>query len=347
MRFCFDGDRGDVIEGWLVPDNPIAVSRVHVSADGRRLAEIAATGTDDGLRAKGWHATGRCLIRITEENVPGLSSLSRLELHDVATNLLVHRRVPTGTLERRMLLIGTGIGRDVGLETTLFPHFRQSYLGIGRFPNELLTTLFENRALTSCLMSGALAFRRYESHATGAGMLSAILVQDPLTELASRLLWLRERKAVAHDPQQNWRLGPLLDVATFAAGHDYDDAKSLKRLFRSLPEPAFRFLDNPLVRQLSARDRSDPADATEALDVLSRIGIVGHRDHVGVFATMLSERLGIDLAIPAPVPVPAATRALAARLRELDAAQDSVALDEALSAGIARSIARNWGGLRG
>ena len=37
MRFCIDEDSGHVIRGWVAPDNPLAISRVVVTVEGRRV----------------------------------------------------------------------------------------------------------------------------------------------------------------------------------------------------------------------------------------------------------------------------------------------------------------------
>ena len=47
MRFHIDCDTGDLIQGWIVPDNPLAVSRVAVSAGGRRIADVPAAFVDE------------------------------------------------------------------------------------------------------------------------------------------------------------------------------------------------------------------------------------------------------------------------------------------------------------
>src|SRR3954454_21362805 len=94
MRFFIDFDQGDRLGGWVIPDNPMAVSRVAVSVDGRRVAEISANLIDRGFVERGWHSTGQCTFWIMDEHVPGLASIPRLEVHDLDTNVLVHRRVP-------------------------------------------------------------------------------------------------------------------------------------------------------------------------------------------------------------------------------------------------------------
>ncbi len=94
MRFHIDCDKGDLIQGWIVPDNPLAISRVVVSTGGRRIADIPASVVDDNFRQFGWHSTGQCTFQITEAQVPGLAALQDLDLYDADTNVRIFRRFP-------------------------------------------------------------------------------------------------------------------------------------------------------------------------------------------------------------------------------------------------------------
>jgi len=347
MRFFLHADHGDLIKGWVVPDNPVAISRVCVSIEGRRVAEIPATLTDDNIRQLGWHSTGQCHFEIRDEQVPGLAQIERLEIFDVDTNILVHRRLPDrGLVPDKVVLVNTGILPETALQSALFPHFRLNYFGIGRFPEEVLRVLFDTATMTSCLLSGAIAFPRYEAHFVQGETLSMMLIHDPFVEMATRLIWLRDRSAIAADPAQSWRLGPLADAAGFAAEYDFTDAKSLKRLFRTMPEAAYHLLYNPLTRQLGTRmpeDRLDPGNSIIAVEILARLGLVGHRDYFDAFATTVFDRLGIEAGLPLPTPIQTEVLVLADRLRELRIAQDMVNFDTVISDGVRASVAKNWG----
>lgn len=346
MRFFLHADHGHLIKGWVVPDNPVAISRVYVSVEGRRVAEVPATLTDPVLQRRGWHATGQCHFEVTEESVPGLAGIEQLEIHDVDTNILVYRRTPDHGLSKdKILLINTGIHPEAAIQATLYPHFRQSYFGIGKFPEEVMTILFDTTTLTSCFLSGAVSVPRYEHHFVQAETLTMLLVHDPFVEMATRMTWLRERVKLAEDPAQNWRLGPLAESAAFTKDYDYADPKSLKRFFRMLPEPAYHLLYNPMTRLLGTKlpdERVNPLNSIVAVEVLSRIGIVGHRDHFEAFLTTVFDRLGISAPIPAPPAVPQETLALADRLRSLKVAQDFLSFDTVISDGVRRSVAKSW-----
>lgn len=348
MRFFIDFDTGDRIYGWIVPDNPLAVSRVAVSVDGLRLAEVPATIVEGAFRQNGWHATGQCVFELTDAVVPGLSAMPCLELYDADTNVLVHRRVPRdGLVDRRLLLINTGIRTETGLQNALFPHFQQSYFNLHRLSDEILSSVFGNPAPTSQLLSGAVVVPRYEHHFPPERMLSTILVQDPYVEMATRMLWLKERAGAAAEDAGGWRVGRYAEAALFAGAYDYTDAKSLKRFFRMLPQPAYHLLYNPLARQLGTRlpdDRLNPGNSIVAIEILARIGVVGHRTYFDAFAATLFDRLGLEgtVPLPAPAPIPPEALALAERLRGVRAVADMLVFDIAMSDAVLISLAKSW-----
>ena len=346
MRFYIDFDHGDRIGGWVVPDNPVAVSRVAISVDGRRIAEVSATIIDRGICERGWHSTGQCTFWITEQDVPGMAEMPRLEVHDVDTNLLVHRRVPKDEVSQtRMLLVNTSINPELAIQGLLFRHFQQSYFGVGKLSEEILQSVFGNRNVESCFMAGGLTVPRYEHYFPPDDTLTTVLVHDPHVEMATRLLWLKARAAIAADAEQAWRLGPLAEAALFASDHDFTDMKSLKRLFRMMPEPVYRLLYNPLTRQFGTKlpdDRLHPGNSIVAIEILARVGIVGHRDHFEAFVASVLDRLGLDEPIPRPEPITTEARDLAERLRGVKAVEDMLLFDIAMSDAVRSSVAKNW-----
>ncbi|MCJ2118944.1 hypothetical protein MKK65_20640 [Methylobacterium sp. J-001] len=346
MRYFIDHDHGDSIRGWIVPDNPLAISRVMVSVGGQRVAEIPASVIDEAFKRNGWHATGQCTFVVTSAEVPGLPDIPRLELYDADTNVLVYRRMPPDGLVRlRTMLINTGIEPETALQAALFPHFQHCYFGIHKLPDEILTCVLTGPAAPSAFLSGAVTIPRYENFMTPDLMITAILVQDPYIELATRMLWLKARAGDALDPMWGWRLGPLAEAASFSGDYDFTDVKSLKRYFRMLPEPAYRLLYNPLTRQLGTRmpeDRLHPGNSIAAIEILARVGIVGHKTRYHAFASTLFDHLGIHAPVPVPPPVPVETQALAERLRTVKAVEEMLVFDVAMSDAVKDSIDKSW-----
>lgn len=343
MRFHWTDYRSSIV-GHVIPDNPSAISQVKIAVDGRPLAVLDAMRIDEHIRQLGLHATGQCTFEITDAHIPDLADRERLEIYDADTNVLVHRRAPRA-VDAKVMLFNTSIEPEGVIETALFPHFRQSYFGIARFPEEILRALLDTRSVASCLLSGAAMFPRYEGHIINAEATSMIMVHDPFTEMARRLIWLRDRAGLASDPAQAWRLGPLAEAALFAADFDYGDAKSLKRFFRLLPEAAYRMLYNPLTRQLGTRGPEDefkPGNSVIAAEILSHIDVVGHRDYFEAFVASAFHHIGVEAEVPPPPAIPAETLALADRLRPLRFAQDMINFDVIISDAVRSSVAKSW-----
>ncbi|KAB1074919.1 hypothetical protein [Methylobacterium planeticum] len=348
MRFFINFDHGGAIGGSVIPDNAQAPGRVAVSVDGIRIAEVTAQIVDAGYVSAGWHSTGQCTFWVTEDHIPTLAEIPRLELYDVDTNLLIYRRVPKDALvEKRVLLINTGIHPESAVQGHLFGHFRQSYFGIQKLSEEMMHSVCgqNHEMLNSCLFSGALTVPRFEHFFQGENDLTVALVHDPHVEMATRLLWLRDRAAMAADPAWSWRLGPLAEAATFVSACDLGDLKGLKRLFRMMPLPAYNLLYNPLTRQFGTRmpdDRVHPGNSIVAIEILARVGIVGHRAFFGAFMDTLQDRLGLDLPVPVPAPVPEEARDLAQRLRQVKAVEDMLVFDVAMSDAVRSAVSKGW-----
>lgn len=346
MRFYINSDSRDALHFWIVPDNPVATSRVVVAVGGRRMAEIPAFITDETFRKLGWHATGQCTFLLTPAEVPGLAEMTDLELYDADTNVRIYRRFPdAGMVRQRVLLINTGIEPETVLQSMLYPYFQHCYFGMHRLTEEIMTSILSTSMMPSALLSGAIIVPRYENYMLPDMMLTGILVQDPHVEMATRMLWLRKRAEEAADPARRWRLGPLAEAAAFTDEYDLTDSRSLKRYFRMLPEPAYRLLYNPLIRQLATRMPEDPlfpGHSIAAIEVLSRLSIVGHRDRFEAFASSLIDRLEIDVPVPAAPAIADEVLALADRLRSVRSVHEMLVFDMALSDAVKNTVDKIW-----
>jgi hypothetical protein len=346
MRFFFDSDDGHSLHFWIVPDNPVAISRVVVSVGGRRVAEFSAFHSDETFRKLGWHATGQCTFHLTAAEIPGLVEIQDLELYDADTNVRIYRRFPDrGMVRQRVLLINTGIEPETVLQSMLYPYFQHCYFGLHRLTDEIMTSILGTQLMPSALLSGAITVPRYENYMMPDMMLTGILVQDPHVEMATRMLWLRNRAEEAADPARRWRLGPLAEAAAFTDEYDLTDTRSLKRYFRMLPEPAYRLLYNPLIRQLATRMPEDPlfpGHSIAAIEVISRLGVVGHRDRFEAFASSLIDRLEIDVPVPAAPTIADEVLALADRLRSVKAVHEMLVFDMALSDAVKNLVDKIW-----
>jgi len=286
------------------------------------------------------------VFEITDAEVPGVSTAGRVEIYDTDTNVLIYRRSPQPDLiPGKVLLVDTSINGDSALQSILFDRFQQSYFGIGTLSDEVLRVLFESPWLTSSFLSGVVSLARYEGFFAGDKFLTTTLIHDPYVEMASRLLWLTARASITADPAQAWRAGQLKEAVEAVTAYDFSDSKSLKRFFRMLPEAAYRLLYNPLTRQFSTKlpdDQLLPGHSIVAIEVLSRVGVVGHRDYFEAFAATLFDRLGVDATPPKPKPIAAEVLVLADRLRGVKAAQEMLVFDIAMADAVRDAVSKGW-----
>ena len=346
MRFFVNKDVSGGIHFWLAPDNPRAISRVFVSVDGRRTAELSAWITDDTIRANGWHSTGQCVYMITEKELPELASANRIEIFDADTNILIYRSIREKVfLPAKLISITTTVQKNTFVEQNLFDLFQYSYFNVDRLSEEVVQSIMQGPWLTSSLITGAVIFPRYEVFFQDDHCVSGVLIQDPFEEMAARMRWLQSKKAITDDPAQNWRLGGMLESVRFAAEYDLSNSRNIKRFLRMLPEPCYRFLYNPLCRQFGTRSPSDPfapGNSIVAMEIISRIKVVGHSDYTSEYYTALLDRLGVaPIAMSHPKPSEDVL-SLAALLRSVDAARDMVAFDTVISDAVRHAVGKSW-----
>ena len=146
-------------------------------------------------------------------------------------------------------------------------------------------------------------------------------------------------------PIQRWRLGSLAEAAEFTAEFELDNPKSLKRLLKTIPESVYHLLYNPLTRQCGTKitgERLFPGHSINAIEVLARVGVVGHRRYFKSFVSTLFDQLGIQTPVPAPAPISDAVQALAEHLRRIKLAQDMLVFDIAMSDAVLNAVSKAW-----
>lgn len=344
MRFHIENDTGNAIVGWLVPDNPLATSRVAVALGGRRVAEVPASVVLPDIKGWGWHSTGLCAFVINEEVVPGLTASERVELYDVDTNVLLWRRPLGGeTVRKKLLLLTPEIQPATALQSALFPHFHMAYLGAGNLSEETLIFIVDNMFTQSLLVSGNLLFARYEDRFYKNGYVMSVLVGDAFVELARRILWLRRRAGL--DEARRWRNAHLAAPTAFSAALPLGDPAALRKAFRGIDQPTYAALSNPLTRMLACKlpgERLEHFHPTQALEALSRFDIVGHRDFWGAYASTVFGQLAIPGEPPEAPPGDPEAEALAGVLRTVPTAAGLIDYDAALGDVVRDVVAKQW-----
>ena len=325
MLFNVEQDFGNRIVGYLVTDGFSGRGAVRISSEGYSIAVVDADEPIDALVAAGRHETGRCGFVI---DVPGLGALTRLEIRDAASGLLIYRRAPeTEFVADRMIRLETNLVPLRRVDRAARRRFSYAYCDAERFGLESMTQMFHLPHALSLFVSARCHFPAFESLLQKRFKLIC-LVNDPFEELAERLLFFRR---VAGRGRLDAR-----DVLTFKAAIEFaaglplaSDAR-LRREFAHIGYDAARPLHNPLVRQLAtanAQELPRSGSLTMALDILASFDLVGLRAEGAQFASGLSALLGAADDIVPEIPRCTAAIELAARLRQIPAVHDLLELD--------------------
>ena len=349
MRFHVDNDIDGVINGWLCPNNPQAISKVSVSIDGRRVAIVQSNGTVAALREWGWHATGECAFILDEVQVPGITQAERVEVYDVDSNLLIYRRRSKPDLKQgRVILMNPSIDPVVSLQNALFAHYQMSYFSVERLPEETLTNIINGGMMKSLLIAGTIPLVRYEGYLQSNEYSTCILVADAYLELARRILWLRKRASLLALPAQAWQAYAIRSPIAFAESLPLEDLGGLRKAFRNVDQETWNFLSSPLTRAMACNlpdERLESFHPSQALEALSRFQVVGHEAFFDAYATTVFTKLGIEAAPPPPPgPAPEAER-LADVLRRTPTARTLIDYDVMLGDAVHDVVAQQWTGV--
>jgi len=319
MLFNVEADRGNLIVGYVVPDEFEKSPTLRISDGGAPLGEIVCREERPGIVAAGRHATGRCGFRIDNSAVPDLATKDNLELVDADTGIVVYRRRKTTQVVEQCIF---------RLETHLFPlwrfdeqiehRFRFFHKGVERHGRETAMQVFNLINATSLYLSGRLSFAAYQNLLDDR-FKCVVLMHDPFVELAERLLTLKHVAKFGDEllgPRDMISYGPAIE---FAQQLDQDE-RTLRRAFDSMPKNVIAVLANPLTRQLSADSIDVPPPkngVAKALGALSSFAVVGLRERPEGFLEEVEALLKLPPATLPPLPRFAAVEDLSAELRRL------------------------------
>jgi hypothetical protein len=347
MRFYINPDASEAITGWLTPDDYRARPKVRIVLDGWYETVMECTIPYPPLKEWNWHETGVCGFAINETTLPGSFAAERIEVFDPWTNVLLYRRVNgQETLDRKLLLVTTGAEPEHALQNLLFTRFQTAYFTIEDMPEETLANLMAYAKIVgSMVLAGNILVPRYENFCAQNQIDAALLIRDPWETLAGRLHRLRRAAPLLTTEGQEWRVAHMREAVAFAGSFDPQDRRGARRLLRDLPEAAYHQLANPLTRQLGTKQSGGTVEAEHAavaIEVLSRVQVVGHAAHYDAFIATLFDHLGVE-APPVEPDLPSPdVLATAEALREDGAAEFLVTHDLRLSEAVSDIIGKQW-----
>jgi len=345
MLFGIDEDTGTQVVGWLMPDNPAAVSRVIARMADDNHAIVDATVFRPLLKEQGLHNTGVCGFILDEANCPGLSTASDLRVLDADTNILLYRRRPlTGTVDKKFFRLETQLFRAASLDEVLQQRFHMTYPSLELAAEETIRCAIALFYTPSIYASGRVVWRVWEPLLRDRGFAAGALIRDPWHELAERLLILK----LASSPNGSAisaALGPIVETTAQALRPvDIRDATALAAFLGALPDELRPVLFNPLTYQLTAPNAFDPPPnppVPAALESLADMDAVGIRQDPGPFLDTVAALIELPEELPElAIPTSQAVLSMVQALQAMPTAAALIGWDLAIYESVSETLAR-------
>ncbi|MCX8996206.1 hypothetical protein NOF55_16705 [Rhizobiaceae bacterium BDR2-2] len=298
MLFNIQRDSGDLVEGYLIPDGFSDVPVVLVSDDEGRIAEVECDQLHSAVVASGRHKTGLVGFKLTDGNVPGLKSRSKLFLQDAKSGLLIYRRpLPSGQINRKVVRIETQLVPHVALDREMKHHFQYVLPSIERYGHETTLQVFLLDKLQSIYLSGRLQVRNHQDF-FDKGFVGVALLTDPYYEMAIRLATLKLCSTTKPTFLGERDLMSLSPAIAYFSTIDLQNTDTIEKALKKAPARVRTVLMSPTTRQFACADAEQPAtrrDIAAAMDIISRFEVIGHINDTLSFASSLGELLNIDM----------------------------------------------------
>lgn len=345
MLFNLEFDKGDVIQGYVVPDGFSEQPAIRVFEGRDEILSMDCDGLREAVVTSGRHSTGMIGFRLDDALVPGIRERRRIAIYERKSGLLVYRRVPKDLVQqKRVLRLETQLAPFMKLDRVLDPHFQYPIRRVERFGHETAMQAFHLNAVKSIYISGRLLLRNYEEFLE-KGFDAIALLNDPYLEMAERLLLFARFSRLPPGLFGERDSMILMPAIQHFEGIDLASRQSLAKAFRSAGEDVQRILTSPLTHQLVAAHPEQVMtrqDVAPAMDALSRFAILGLKSHPETFTTPLAEFFDIDASeLPQPT-THLATIRLAGILRQIPACERLLEFDLILHHFVSEAITQNY-----
>lgn len=296
MLFNLEYDRGDVIEGYLIPDSFSSKPVIKVTLnDGSSFLQPCDQMRKAALDS-GRHATGLIGFRLDLSCVPDLAGQSELSIHDAETSLLIYRRPGSRkALDMKMFRLELAMIPAIKLDKQIGLSFQYAMSSAERFGNETTLQMFHLNAVKSIFVSGRLLLRGYEEF-LDQGFKFIGSIPEPYYEMASRLFILkrlsREKVTFLSDRDHIF----LQTAARHFENVNLLDEGAVKRALKRADSKVRNTLVSPVTRQLVCSDLEQQItrrDIAAAIDAVSRFTAVGYANDIGHFHEAIGELLNV------------------------------------------------------
>ncbi len=298
MNFCVHLDSGNEIHGYLVPDGYSTKPKVHVRINGEaNVAEVYCWIYLDGACQQGLHDTGNVSFILSDDNVPGISQATQVELSDPESGLIFYRRAQPGQyIPKKVFRLETAYVPQSELDLSLKPHFQFFEHRVEHYGFETVRQMLEILHQPSVYVAGRVLLKNYRIYIDYNIDIAMIALRDPFYELAMRLIifsrhnkqkfkFVSPRDTTLFKPVINWFEGLVL----------HDEA-AVRKALQSAPKDTLNLLSSPFIQQLVASNPSETAGlehVSEALDALSQFTLFDSGREETSYAKNIAELLGL------------------------------------------------------
>ena len=323
MLFNIESDRGNVIEGYLIPDGFSEEARIKVTGLGGELATLPCSVVKDAVLRSGRHESGLVGFRLDEKIIPDIRTQSQLAIYDEKTGLLVYRRPPVDRATLKLLRLEMQLLPMNKLDQVCGARFQYNIASAERFGHETVLQAFHLYAVDSLYISGRLLLRNYEEF-LDRGFQAVAILPDPYYEMATRVYILKRLLTTNLSFIGDRDRLILSPAAEHFKDINLDDDSALKKALKKASPKVRNVLASPIVRQLVCtypEQVISRRDVAPAIDILSRFTIVGQSNDSRHFQSALGELLSItpdDLPV---IPYHQMLDDIADRLRSLTIAE--------------------------
>jgi hypothetical protein len=295
LLFNVEFDRGNVIEGYLIPDGFSEEARIRVTGAGGELVTLPCTVVKEAVLRSGRHESGLVGFRLDEKVIPDITTQSELAIYDEKTGLLVYRRPPLNRANFKLLRLEMQLLPMNKLDHVCGARFQYNIASAERFGHETVLQAFHLYAVDSLYISGRLLLRNYEEF-LDKGFQAVAILPDPYYEMATRVYILKRLLNTNMSFIGDRDRLTLSPAAEHFKDINLDDESALKKALKKAPPKVRNVLASPIVRQLVCtypEQSITRRDVAPAIDILSRFTIVGHSDDSRHFQSALGELLSI------------------------------------------------------
>ncbi len=324
MLFNLEYDRGNVLEGYLIPDGFSDKPQIRVSDADGDLMVLPCNQVKQAVIDSGRHEDGLVGFKLDTTVIPDLAKRTSLMIHDAKSGLLIYRRPQTPDIvPLKVLRLETQLLPMVKFDYHCGRHFQYELSSVERFGHETALQAFHLNAIRSIYISGRLLMRNYEEF-LDKGFKVIVLLTDPYYELALRIFLLKRMAKTQISFFGDRDKIILAPAAEHLAEVNLESEVSLKMALKKAPQNVRNVLVSPITRQLATtipEQTVTRSDVATAIDLLSRFAVVGFDTDSFYFQQAVGELLGISVDDFPLTPRHSALENIATRLRSLHIAE--------------------------